>query len=601
MAAHSSSNLYELQPSLHVDDSSSVQALLQLESSPTLICIDCFPENRPPCYVDSPSSLQLSETELWQELNCFSNACVEDASLAAIDSLEAYLVGDDTQLLDGLMFSCTDLYNAEELVMTDDALHSPQEKTPKRRQDSFEKDDQPAVPEEIPANKKLKMSPHSVIEAREEAEEEEDDDDELGEAERGRRRRSEVAPPPIKDLSGAHVESGRKGSSHKSSKGQAVGKESRWAEQLLGACAAAIVNNNVVRTQHLMWVLNDLAALGGDANQRLAAHGLRALYARVTGVRPEAPQPPPTVHSLLRFYEASPWHHLPYMVANAALSDALERSATIHVIDIGVSLSTQWPTFIESLATRPSGAPSLLRLTIVLGPSATGVPADAHGAAFHRRLETFASKMGVELQLQTVCVPLEEVSAEHLDLRTGESLAICCQFRLHHLNYDSASMEAQPLASLLRRLHRMKPELFILSDNDTDNSSNDFLTRVHAALDFNWKFLDSTAAAFNGEDCTERRLIEEGVSMRALFNNVACEGEARVERNQPHAAWTRQMQEAGFFPSRLKDQVLETAKALLRKYDNKWTMALDDLACTILLHWKDHPTTFCSIWKPLDL
>lgn len=35
---------------------------------------------------------------------------------------------------------------------------------------------------------------------------------------------------------------------------------SRWAEQLLNLCAAAIANSGIARTQHLMWVLNDLAS-----------------------------------------------------------------------------------------------------------------------------------------------------------------------------------------------------------------------------------------------------------------------------------------------------------------------------------------------------
>lgn len=45
--------------------------------------------------------------------------------------------------------------------------------------------------------------------------------------------------------------------------------ESHWTEQLLNLCAAAIANSDIGRTQHLMWVLNDLASFTGDANQRI--------------------------------------------------------------------------------------------------------------------------------------------------------------------------------------------------------------------------------------------------------------------------------------------------------------------------------------------
>lgn len=54
-------------------------------------------------------------------------------------------------------------------------------------------------------------------------------------------------------------------------------KESRWAEQLLNPCAEAITKNDMSRVQHLLYVLKELRDAKGDANHRLAWHGLEAL------------------------------------------------------------------------------------------------------------------------------------------------------------------------------------------------------------------------------------------------------------------------------------------------------------------------------------
>ena len=72
---------------------------------------------------------------------------------------------------------------------------------------------------------------------------------------------------------------GRKGSS----KGGGAGsdRDTRWAEQLLYPCAAAVEAGNLSRAQHLFYVLGELASFSGDANHRLVAHGLHALSRRL--------------------------------------------------------------------------------------------------------------------------------------------------------------------------------------------------------------------------------------------------------------------------------------------------------------------------------
>lgn len=213
---------------------------------------------------------------------------------------------------------------------------------------------------------------------------------------------------------------------------------SNWAEQLLNLCAAAIVSKNIGRTQHLMWVLNDLASVTGDANQRLAAYGLKALYCRITGgkeaaatyVRPlhhqEETLGPKVVHrALVRFHERNPWHQMSYTMTSQTLLEVFAGKSHVHIIDIGVIKGMQWPIFIDSLVSRPGGPPALLRITTIMDKRmektlVRNQRADSDSSEFMRRLVNFAEVLGLPLELNTLAGPVETVTREDLNLRDGE-------------------------------------------------------------------------------------------------------------------------------------------------------------------------------------
>ncbi|KAJ7295529.1 hypothetical protein O6H91_Y182800 [Diphasiastrum complanatum] len=405
---------------------------------------------------------------------------------------------------------------------------------------------------------------------------------------------------------------------HSNSASQAA-KESRWAEQLLSSCASAIASRNIVRTQHLMWVLNDLASLAGDANQRLAAYGLKALFSKITGSistastayhqrHPAASITPKSINNaLLKFHEVNPLHQFVYTLTNALLMESLEAKPRLHVIDIGISQGTQWPTFIEAMATRSCGTPELLRLTIVDDSQGTPfrsvAPGDDPSSALKIKLERFAKVIGINLQLQIITIPLEDLTPAALSLRSDETLAICAQFRLHRLmetptdQADDSSCgsntKLSPRDRFLQLLHDLSPELMVLNDNDVDELATDFMTRFNTVTDHHWRFLDSMSASFKGRDCEERQTIEQELAM-TLLNNVACEGCARVERNDSHAGWCVRMQASGFQAQPPSDDAAESVRLLLRKYDSNWDFLLDQ-NCAVL-QWKQQPMTFCSVW-----
>ncbi|KAF0933654.1 hypothetical protein E2562_018887 [Oryza meyeriana var. granulata] len=152
----------------------------------------------------------------------------------------------------------------------------------------------------------------------------------------------------------------------------------RWMEHLLNSCVVAVEAGNMLRVQHLFYVLGELESFSGNANYRLATHRLRALARRLpatigpmaaAAVRVPACECPTPMFtraeprlfcaSLIRFHEVSPWFAPPNALVNVAIMHALTCSAAaaahrpLHVIDLGVSHGVQWPTLLESLTRQP--------------------------------------------------------------------------------------------------------------------------------------------------------------------------------------------------------------------------------------------------------
>lgn len=395
------------------------------------------------------------------------------------------------------------------------------------------------------------------------------------------------------------------GSKKGGSKGGGAGsdRDTRWAEQLLNPCAAAVEAGNLSRVQHLFYVLGELASFSGDANHRLAAHGLHALARRLPAavgpaaaatVRvPPCEWPTPAFAgaeprlfraSLIRFHEVSPWFALPNALANAAIAQAASRGGSaehpraLHVVDLGVSHGVQWPTLLESLTRLPGGRePPSVRLTVA-GAAPAPFSASPPGYDFSPHLLRYAKSINLQLAISRAA----SLDSVHHGFASppGEALVVCLQFRLGHASADERT-------EILRKVRGLNPELVVVSELDgggDGTAAGEFTAR----LELLWRFLESTSAAFKGRDGEERRLLEAeaGTSVAS-----AAAGAGRE-------AWRERMAAAGFEESAFGDEAVESAKSLLRKYDGGWEMSASGAAGAVALRWKGQPVSFCSLWRP---
>ncbi|KAM1011005.1 hypothetical protein ACFX13_047155 [Malus domestica] len=420
----------------------------------------------------------------------------------------------------------------------------------------------------------------------------------------------EVVVVPVKKSNG-NKKGTAKGTGNNCNNGNS--KEGRWAEQLLNPCASAITGGNSTRVQHLLFVLHELASVTGDANHRLAAHGLHALNQHLSssssssapnGSASAAPvtftstEPRFFQKSLMKFYEVSPWFAFPNNIANSSIlqliAEEFDRTRTLHIVDVGVSHGMQWPTLLEALTHRPGGPPPLVKITVIAGaennqnrgtPFAVGPP----GENFSNRLLSFAKYMNINLQIKRLDdQPLKTLNAQLIDASNDETLIVCVQFRLHQLNHNAPDERTE----FLKSLRSMEPKGVILSENNMECSCNncgDFATGFSRQVEYLWRFLDSTSAAFKGRESEERRVME-GEAAKALTN--------RGEMNEGKEKWGERMRRVGFVGEVFGEDAIDGGRALLRKYDSNWEMKVDEKDGCVGLWWKGQPVSFCSLWKP---
>ncbi|KFK38757.1 hypothetical protein AALP_AA3G156800 [Arabis alpina] len=371
-------------------------------------------------------------------------------------------------------------------------------------------------------------------------------------------------------------------------------KEERWAEQLLNPCAMAITANNSSRVQHYLCVLSELASSSGDANHRLAAFGLRALQHHLSSsssswhvVNFASAEVKMFQKSLLKFYEVSPWFALPNNMANSAILQILTQEPkddkkVLHVLDIGVSHGMQWPTLLEALSCRPEGPPTRVRITIVSNqtgdiPFSVGPPAYNYGS----QLIGFARSLNINLQVSVVD------KFQLIDTSPHESLIVCTQFRLHQLKHSVPDERSEVLVAL----RSLKPKGVVLCENNGDSISNgDFAARFSKKLEYMWKFLDSTSSGFIEEKNSEERNLMEGEATKVLMNGGEILNEGKDQ-------WYERMIKAGFVAQAFREDAIDGAKSLLRKYDNNWEISMEDENTFCGLMWKGEAVSFCSLWK----
>lgn len=164
--------------------------------------------------------------------------------------------------------------------------------------------------------------------------------------------------------------------------------------------------------------------------------------------------------------------------------------------------------------------------------------------------------------------------------------------------HSSCTPPRSPRDEFLELIHSLKPNVFVVSENDVDMLSNDFLIRFKETIRFWWLFYDSTDLSFKGRESEARRIVEYEGSM-IMLNAIACEGRERIELNDRQESWIKRIRRAGFMPLSISESTKKAVRGQLQRNDAEhWSVSYSLLGtnCVNLL-WKGETTTFTCVWK----
>lgn len=370
----------------------------------------------------------------------------------------------------------------------------------------------------------------------------------------------------------------------------------KWAANLLKECAKAISDKDSAKIQHTFWMLNELASPYGDCEQKAASYFLQALFCKVSECGGEsyrtmvsAAEKSQSFESarkvILRFQEVSPWTTFGHVASNTAILEAFEGEPNLHIIDISNTYCTQWPTLLESLATRNDETPRL-KLSVVV-PTGSAVMKE-----IGQRLEKFARLMGVPFEFNVINSNLCEQGKEEFGVRDDEAVAVNCIGAFTRVGF-------QRREEFVQTIRRIGPRVVTVVEEEADFSSkrDDFFGYFEECLRFYSVFFEMLEESF--EATSNERLMLERECSRSILSLLTCDDDGEcAERREKGGQWCKRLANS-FAAASFSDDAVDDVRALLKRYQMGWSLhpAEGDVS-GLFLTWKEKPVVWASVWKP---
>ncbi|XP_023737019.1 GRAS family protein RAD1 [Lactuca sativa] len=283
-------------------------------------------------------------------------------------------------------------------------------------------------------------------------------------------------------------------------------------------------------------------------------------------------------------HQTTPYISFGFMVANDAIVQAAQGKDQIHIIDLGMEHTLQWPSLIRTLAST-----KLIRITGILGER-------GETAELESEMESVvagANSVGIEVQFRLIPGPATPamLTRENLGIKEGESLFVNSILHLHTYVKESRGS----LKTILQAIKKLGPTLLTVAEQDANHNGPFFLGRFLESLHYYSAIFDSLEARM-GRNSMERMKIERNHFAEEIRNIVAYEGTERVERHERADQWRRQLGRAGFqVVAGMKDRQAMVMKSL--GGGDGYTVGNDQKG-NVLLGWKGRPIMLAAAWLP---
>lgn len=350
------------------------------------------------------------------------------------------------------------------------------------------------------------------------------------------------------------------------------------------ACAESVAKDDYLTARRFLHHLNRIVSPLGDSMQRVASCFVDALSYRLSPPIPSSHKSSPSLDTLKIYqilYQACPYIKFAHFTANQAIFEAFDSEDRVHVIDLDILQGYQWPAFLQALAARPGGPPTL-RITGV------GYPSEAVRETGHHLAE-LAHSLRVPFEFHpAVADRLQDLRPHMLHRRVGEALAVNSVNRLHRV-------PSPHLGNLLAMIRDQAPNIVTLVEQEASHNGPHFLGRFLEALHYYSAIFDSLDATFPA-DSAARAKVEQYIFAPEIRNIVACEGPDRVERHERLEKWRKTMEGRGFKGVPLSQNAVTQSKILLGLYPCDGYRLTEEKG-SLLLGWQDRAIIAASAWR----
>ncbi|CAM6084952.1 unnamed protein product [Calypogeia fissa] len=381
-------------------------------------------------------------------------------------------------------------------------------------------------------------------------------------------------------------------------KGLNSGPEEHLVNLLL-ACAEAVSTMSISLVNPLFAQLGELASPEGTTLQRIAAYFTEGLAYRCTQLWPHIYQPLPdtldlneedTISAFHVFNHVCPYTKFAHFTANNIILEAFERCDRVHVIDFDIKQGLQWPALFQSLAARPEGPPSQIKVTGV-GENKE----DVHDTG--DRLAEFAEALDLPFEFHAVIDKLEDVRLWMLHVKENETVAVNCVMQLHRILRDKEN----GIKDLLGLIASTKPKIVAVVEQEASHNGDSLEGRFLSSLQYYSALFDSISDSKDMvTDDMKGRLKVERLLAREIRNIVGYEGSERFERHEMMKTWRLHMETGGFKGVNLSKRARTQAQLLLDLFScESYKISDDENDDTLTLGWQNIPLYSASAWTPM--
>ncbi|XP_042494922.1 scarecrow-like protein 27 [Macadamia integrifolia] len=361
-------------------------------------------------------------------------------------------------------------------------------------------------------------------------------------------------------------------------------------DQLFKA-AELVENGNFVHARGILARLNQQLSPVGKPLQRAAFYFKEALQLLLltnnTGSSPAQRNSTPfdvvlKIGAYKAFSEVSPLLQFTNFTCNQALLEVLDGFDRVHIIDFDIGLGGQWASFMQELAVRIGGTPSL-KITAFASPSSHD-PLEL--GLTRENLTHFANDLRIAFELDIVSLDSFDPASWSLGLlhvSDREAVAV-------NLPVGSSPNHPSSVPSLLRFVKQLSPKIVVSVDRVCDRSDLPFSQHFIGALHWHSFLLDSLDAVNVNSDTVHK--IEKFLFQPRIESIIL--GWQRAPDKLP--PWRSLFAQAGFTPFTFSNFTESQAECLVKRLQVRG-FHVEKRQESLVLCWQRRELVSASAWR----